>query len=295
MNRLALTCAFAVAAFAQNQKLAYEVATIKLNTSGDGMMRIGGLGPGPGGGRFRVTNLPLRQLIILAYADRSQGPPPPGGPGLSITGGPSWINTDRYDIEARPEEGFIPTVEQGQKMLQALLEDRFGLKVRHETKDGPLYTLMVTKGGLKAKKAADQTPLNFGAPPPGGPAGGPPPPPPPFNPGSGPLPRGMVMMGIGQLRSSAQTMTGFASLLTGQAGRKVVDRTNLEGLYDFELTWTPDQIPANLPPDMPFPRPDPNGPSIFTALQEQLGLKLESATGPLESIVIEKVQKPTEN
>ena len=66
MNRLALTCAFAVAAFAQNQKLAYEVATIKLNTSGDGMMRIGGLGPGPGGGRFRVTNLPLRQLIILA-------------------------------------------------------------------------------------------------------------------------------------------------------------------------------------------------------------------------------------
>ena len=79
MNRLALACAFAVAAFAQNQKLAYEVATIKLNTSGDGMMRIGGLGPGPGGGVFRVTNLPLRQLIVLAYADRTQGPPAPGG------------------------------------------------------------------------------------------------------------------------------------------------------------------------------------------------------------------------
>jgi len=296
MNRLALACAFAVAAFAQNQRLAYDVATIKLNTSGDGMMRIGGLGPGPGGGHFRVTNLPLRQLIILAYADRSQGPPAPGGgPGVAITGGPSWINTDRYDIEARPEQGFIPTVEQAQKMLQALLEERFGLQVRHETKDGPIYALMVAKGGLKAKKSADQTPLNFEAPTPGGPAGGPhPPPPAPFNPG-GPMPRGMMMVGIGQLRATAQTMSGFAGLLTGSAGRKVVDRTSLEGLYDFELNWTPDQIPANLPADAPFPRPDPNGPSIFTALQEQLGLKLESATGPLESIVIESVHKPTEN
>jgi len=296
MNRLALACAFAVAAFAQNQRLAYDVATIKLNTSGDGMMRIGGLGTGPGGGHFRVTNLPLRQLIILAYADRSQGPPAPGGgPGVAITGGPSWINTDRYDIEARPEQGFIPTVEQAQKMLQALLEERFGLQVRHETKDGPIYALTVAKGGLKAKKSADQTPLNFEAPTPGGPAGGPPPPPPaPFNPG-GPMPRGMMMVGIGQLRATAQTMSGFAGLLTGSAGRKVVDRTSLEGLYDFELNWTPDQIPANLPADAPFPRPDPNGPSIFTALQEQLGLKLESATGPLESIVIESVHKPTEN
>jgi uncharacterized protein (TIGR03435 family) len=287
---------FAVTGFAQNQKLAYEVATIKLNTSGDGMMRIGGLGPGPGGGRFQATNLPLRQLIVLAYADRSQGPPAPGGgPGLAITGGPSWINTDRYDIEARPEPGFIPTAAQAQKMLQALLEERFGLQVRHETRDGPIYALTVAKGGLKANKSADQTPLNFGAPAPGGPAGGPPPPPPPpFTPG-GPMPRGMMMMGLGQLRATAQTMTGFAGMLTGSAGRKVVDRTSLEGLYDFELNWTPDQIPANLPADVPFPRPDPNGPSIFTALQEQLGLKLESATGPLESIVIESVHKPTEN
>lgn len=295
MNRLALACAFAAAAFAQDHKLAYEVSTVKLNTSGDGRMMIRGIGPGTEGGRFRVTNLPLRQLIVLAYADRSQGLPSLGGPSLSITGGPGWINTDRYDIEARPEQGFIPTAEQAQKMLQALLEERFGLKVRHETKDGPIYALMVAKGGLKAKKSEDQTPINFGAPP-GGPAGGPPPPPPPPpGPGSGPLPRGMMMMGIGQLRATAQTMTGFAGLLTGQAGRKVVDRTNLEGLYDFELTFTPDQIPTNLPPGVSFPAPDPNGPSIFTALQEQLGLKLEPTTGPLESIVIEAVQKPTEN
>jgi uncharacterized protein (TIGR03435 family) len=86
-------------------------------------------------------------------------------------------------------------------------------------------------------------------------------------------------------------------MLSGQAGRKVVDRTNLAGLYDFELKWTPDQLPngANLPPGVTLPQIDPNGPSLFTALQEQLGLKLESATGPLESLVIEKVEKPTEN
>jgi uncharacterized protein (TIGR03435 family) len=105
----------------------------------------------------------------------------------------------------------------------------------------------------------------------------------------------MMGMSPGQVRASAQTMTALAGLLSGPAGRKVVDRTNLEGLYDFELTFTPDQMPSNLPPDVPFPRPDPNGPSIFTAIQEQLGLKLEPATGPLESIVIESVQKPTEN
>jgi len=155
--------------------------------------------------------------------------------------------------------------------------------------------LTVAKGGLKAQQSADQTPLSFGTPTPGAPPGGPPQPPPgPFNP-AGPMPRGMMMVGLGQLRATAQTMARFAGLLTGSAGRKVVDRTSLEGLYDFELNWTPDQIPANLPADSPFPRPDPNGPSIFTALQEQLGLKLESATGPLESIVIEAVHKPTEN
>ena len=212
-------------------KLAYEVATIKLNTSGDGRMMIGGIGPGASGGRFHVTNLPLRQLIVLAYADRSQGPPAPGGQDFSVTGGPGWISTDRYDIDARPEEGFIPTVEQSQKMLQALLEERFRLKVRRETKDGPIYALVVAKDGPKVKKSADQTPVTFNAPPPGGGPGGPPPPPggpgpairaggpggappgaPPLggNPMSGPMPRGMMMMGLGQLRASAQTMAGFA-------------------------------------------------------------------------------------
>jgi len=301
MNRLALACTLAVAAFAQNQKLTYEVATIKLNTSGDGRMMINGMGGG--GGRFRVVNFPLRQLIVFAYADRTQGLPGPGSQGPNITGGPSWINTERYDVEARPEEGFVPNAEQSQKMLQALLEERFGLKVRRETKDGPIYVLVVAKNGLKAKKSTDQTPISLAGPP------SPPPPPSPGAPGrsggapggppalptTGPLPRGIMFVIPGQLRASAQTMTAFANMLSGQSGRKVIDKTGVDGLYDFELTFTPDQMPANLPPGVQFPTPDPNGPSLFTALQEQLGLKLEPSTGPLESIVIESVLKPTEN
>ena len=107
------------------------------------------------------------------------------------------------------------------------------------------------------------------------------------------MPRGMIMSGIGQLRATAQTMVAFAGLLAGSVGRKVVDRTNLEGLYDFELTFTPDQVPANLPPGVSSP--DPNGPSIFTALQEQLGLKLEPQKAPIEVLVIDHVAKPSEN
>jgi uncharacterized protein (TIGR03435 family) len=103
------------------------------------------------------------------------------------------------------------------------------------------------------------------------------------------------MMGLAQMRATAQTTTGLAGMLTVYAGRKVVDRTGLAGLYDFELKFTPDQLP-NINGALPPPGVvDPNGPSLFTAIQEQMGLKLENTTAPLDSIVIEKVEKPTEN
>ena len=105
------------------------------------------------------------------------------------------------------------------------------------------------------------------------------------------------MMSPGQVHASAQPVTALLGPLTGQLGRKVVDRTNLTGLYDIELKWTPEQLPngANIPPGAQLPQIDPNGPSLFTALQEQLGLRLESTTGPIESIVVEKVDKLIEN
>jgi uncharacterized protein (TIGR03435 family) len=215
-----------------------------------------------------------------------------------------------------------PTAEQSQQMLQALLEDRFGLKVRKETKDGQIYALVVAKDGAKLKLSADQTPIRMDGPPgagsggPGGPggAGGPPPgagvrtggpggpgpggaPPPPGFPANGPLPRGIMMMGLGQIRGTAQPVTMLLGPLTNQLGRKVVDKTNLTGLYDIELKWTPDQLPNGgaVPPGVQLPAVDPNGPSLFVALQEQLGLKLESTTGPIETYVIDKVEKLSEN
>jgi uncharacterized protein (TIGR03435 family) len=106
-----------------------------------------------------------------------------------------------------------------------------------------------------------------------------------------------MMMGLGQFKAGAALVSSLTGPLTQQAGRKVVDRTNLTDLYDIELKWTPDQLPngAALPPGVQLPQVDPNGPSIFTALQEQLGLKLESTTGPIDSLVIEKVDKLIEN
>jgi uncharacterized protein (TIGR03435 family) len=169
-----------------------------------------------------------------------------------------------------------------------------------------VYDLVVAKDGPKMKLSADQTPLTVPGAGPNGPGAnrpsGPPPPPPapgaPFNPAT--MPRGMMMNGPGMLRGTAQNAAGIARLLSGQAGRQVIDKTGLTGLYDFELKFAPSQpmqLPpgAMLPPGVTLPEPDANAPSIFTAVQEQLGLKLESSKAPLESIVIDHVEKPTAN
>ncbi len=290
--------------FAQSdkKKLTFDVVSIKPNNSGDNRRMIGN----PPGGRFTTSNMPLRELIVLAYGDRSTGGPPPD---LTITGLPGWATTDGYDVQAQPEAGFSPTAEQTQEMLQSMLEDRFQLKVRRESRNAPIYALVVDKGGVKMKLAEDQTPFNpaaGGPPPPGAPGGavrigvdGPPPAPPPPGAGgppsmSGAVQRGMVMMGLGQLRAGAQTTSALAGILSRQAGRKVVDKTGLTGLYDIDLKWTPDQMPngAQLPPGVVI---DPTGPSLFTAIQEQLGLRLSSETGTVDTFVVESVQKPSDN
>ncbi len=102
------------------------------------------------------------------------------------------------------------------------------------------------------------------------------------------------MMGLGQLRAGSQTTAALAGLLTGQAGRKVVDKTGVTGLYDIDLKWPPDQLPngAPLPPGLEI---DPTGPGLFTAIQEQLGLRLVPETGKVDTFVVESVQRPTEN
>jgi uncharacterized protein (TIGR03435 family) len=178
-------------------------------------------------------------------------------------------------------------------MLQALLVDRFKLALRTETRQMPIYELVVaSRDGKPAPQlrpaqadcAALEAALATGTPPP---------PPPPTGPGCGSGGR------LGGLRFGGQPLTAFAGLLSRLVQRVVVDRTGLPGNWELELTFSSDPSQLGLPPSVPAPplppNADPNGPSLFTALEEQLGLKLQPTRGPVEVYVIDRVERPTEN
>jgi len=245
------------------------------------------------GGRLVIKNVPLRPLVIFAYNVRD----------FQVVGGPSWMTDEIWDIEARAEEGSIPAGPRDPSKpdplairFQSLLEDRFQLKTHTETRDLPVYELSIAKGGLKMKLSDDQGPIKPRDP-------GDPPPPPPFQPGV-PMRRGTVFMGRGNLQAVAMSVTSIVPSLSLLAGRVIVDKTGLTGLYDVKLQWAPDPAQGGIAvfagpgpggPDGPPPQVDSKGPSIFTALQEQLGLKLDSAKGPVQVIVVDSVQKPSQN
>jgi uncharacterized protein (TIGR03435 family) len=254
--------------------LTFEVASIKPNRSDDHRFSIQML---PGGG-VRMTGTTLKMLLTQAYDVRE----------FQISGGPGWINTDRWDIMAKSERSAasdsLPddlrnmtdeqrktAAEQMREQLRALLADRFQLTLHRETKEQSVYALVVAKGGSKLKESETQ-----------GSAG----------------PRGMMRMGRGQVSGQAMPLQQLTEVLSSQLGRPVIDRTGLKGNFDFKLEWTPDPgQPAAMPangPDAPPPS-DPNGPSIFTAVQEQLGMRLESTKGPVELLVVDTVEKPSEN
>ena len=172
-----------------------------------------------------------------------------------------------------------------QHMLQVLLVDRFKLAVHRETKELPIYSLVVAKGGSKLHEAKPGDTYPNGI----------------KGPDGRPVPRGshFMRMGRGELTAQGIGMDDIAHLLTRQTGRTVVDNTGLKGNYDFTLHWTPDQI-APTPNGPGSGGPDSStssesGPSIFTAIQEQLGLKLESQKGPVEILVVDHVERPSEN
>ncbi|HLG99737.1 MAG TPA: TIGR03435 family protein [Bryobacteraceae bacterium] len=253
----------------------FEVASIK-PASGD-EHRIG-FQMLPGGG-LRTMGTSLKTLVTFAYDVRD----------FQIAGGPAWINSDRYDILAKAEAGSDSSApvdprnmsdaqmktarELVQQRLQALLADRFKLVIHRDTKEQPIYALVVAKGGSKLKPS-DAKSANR-----------------------------RMMMGRGMLNGEGVELAMLANVLSNQLGRPVLDRTELEGHFDVKLEWTPDpgQSPGGFPGGTPPPGvqapppPDPNGPSIFTALQEQLGLRLESTKGPVEMIVVDTVEKPSEN
>lgn len=266
-------------------KPAFEVATIKRNTAVQGGSRQGD----QPGGRFSATRVTLRTLMGFAKY--------PGGG--SILGGPNWMDSDLWDVEAKAAEGSVQprprildlnapagTI---QLMVQSLLEERFQLKVHIETREQPVYELTIAKSGAKAKLAEDQSPPVM--PEPGSP---------PFP--AGAIPRGAMRMGRGDFADSAISMDVLASALAAlYVGRPVINRTGLKGFYDIHLQWVPDPATNAGPfqPGAPTAGPDPavesSGLSIFTAIQEQLGLKLESAKGPVDVLIIDHVERPSEN
>ncbi|HWE53618.1 MAG TPA: M56 and DUF3738 domain-containing protein [Bryobacteraceae bacterium] len=251
----------------------FDVAAIRVNNSGANIL---GIRVVPGGG-LRVVNATLKSLIAEAYQVRD----------FEISGGPVWLGSTRYDIEAKGqiESGGTPVQSglQVMKMLQELLADRFDLRIHRERKEMPIYGLLVTKNGprLEASRGVCFDPT----------AGIPPP---PTLPGQSPSrPCGGFNNSSGQMLGAGVAMPRFAANLARFTGRTVVDKTELKGSYDIALRWAPSEGQAWLPTG-PLP-PDDSQPSIFTALQEQLGLRLEAQRGPVEVLVIDRAEKPSEN
>jgi uncharacterized protein (TIGR03435 family) len=275
---------------------AFEVASIKANTQAQAERNIA-IFPG---GRLTAQNMPLRLLIQRAHRVRP----------FQILGGPGWINSENWDIEARAE-GSV-NQQQVLLMLQSLIEERFNLKSHRETRELPIYELVVAKNGPKLPQPKEGSclavnpnapgPGGPGAPPPPGPSGLPPAPPRPGAPGQpfvGPC--GVITAGGGpagfRMDGGKVTIAQVAQILTNMLDRSIVDKTGFTETFDVHLEFSFDEALAGLAadPNRPAFATNPTNPSIFTALEEQLGLKLESARGPVEVIVIDGVERPTEN
>jgi uncharacterized protein (TIGR03435 family) len=233
-----------------------------------------------GGGRVNINNMPLKELIVFAWRIQP----------FQISGGPAWIATERYDVSAKaesaPKPGELPL------MLQGMLEERFQLKTHMETKELPIYALVLArKDGKLGPNLTESKEGGCTAPDPTQP-------PRRQEPGQPPVRNcGQQMMSMRTMTAVSVPLANIVPMLARMLGRTVVDKTGLTGKYDISLEWTPDESQtALLPPDAPKPPPgETQGPSIFTALQEQLGLKMESQKGPVEMLVIDLTEKPSEN
>lgn len=223
----------------------------------------------PAGGRFAVANVALRTLIAFAYNVQ----------GFQISGGPGWISSDRFDISAKSEATNF-TMDQYRQMLQSLLEERFRLGVHRETKEMPVFALVSAKGGPKLPRADPKACV----------AAGPGAPPPSPRAPSEPVPMacGTFFTGPNSLDARAMTTARIAETLSMMVNRTVIDHTGLSGTFDVHLEFAPEGTSLQ----NQNARDDP---SIFTAVQQQLGLRLESQRGPAEVLVIDRVEKPDPN
>jgi uncharacterized protein (TIGR03435 family) len=281
INQIAFRIALAIAPLLSQAPLAtkpsFEVALIK-PSAGDGRESLS-IQPG---GRFVANNVTLKMMIGFAYRLRN----------YELAGGPAWIGADKWSIDARAEAGAEVGADVTAVRLQALIEERFGLKTHREMRELPAYRLTVGNGGSKlipVDPPAQQTP--------GQPSAAPPPPPVrpdgTLPPNFMPVP-GRTIVGPGLILASTVPIAEIVRVLTGQLGRPVLDETNLKGFYNVRLQFAPETTP-NILSAAPGPASDTAGSSIFTSIQEQLGLKLESGKAPFDVMVIDSAQKPTDN
>jgi uncharacterized protein (TIGR03435 family) len=278
---------------ASTPKPTFETASVKPNRSGEGRVAIGN----QPGGRFEAVNVTVRALIQQAWRMQE----------FQVVNAPAWLAEERIDVVAKAPDGALPA--EFPLRLQALLEERFKLKTHIEQRDAPIYALIPVRSDGRLGDKIKPNPIECGpaagrgapsVPPPGargaGADGG------PMLPELGPLGSRQcsAFSNGGRFIVGGQTMTDLARILQGQAGRIVQDRTGLTGRFDFDLEFTPDPGlrgagPGGGLPGAPRPAPGPDAISIFTAVQEQLGLKLEPARAPVDALVIDSVDRLIEN
>lgn len=250
---------------------AYDAVSIKPN-KGDGvMMRIM---VNQGQDRYAGTNITLKMLLQYAYGLKTDDQI------VGLTGAP---DSAHFDVEAKMDAETVEALKKlskedalaGQRsMMQAMLADRFKLKVHRETKELTQYDLVIAKGGFKLKDADPNDSYANGMKGPDGTAH-----------------PGMMRMGMGELTGQGIGMPALANFLAQRVHKQVTDKTGLTGKYDVHLKWTPDDMPA----ESHEATGADSAPSLFTALQEELGLRLEPVKGPVETIVVDHVEMPTEN
>lgn len=259
---LCLTAAMASLAAQPAPQLAFDVVSIRQNNSGS---TGGGGGPRPGGGYVLTNSLP-RTLISIAY----------GIPAGRVVGGPGWLITDRYDISARGKE--TPTRDEAAQMVRSLLIDRFRLAAHVEQRPLPVWFLVnaridgqlgpgMRRSAVDCRDPEARKKAYASAPP-----------------------NARIVCGFqeppGAFIGGGIELSTLVGVLGSASGRPVLDKTGLSGQFDVDLKWTP---------ALGTDAPAGEAVSIFTAVQEQLGLKLENGTAPLDVVVIDRIERPSEN
>jgi uncharacterized protein (TIGR03435 family) len=265
---------------------AFAVTSVKPNVDGGPLLF------GVQGRRFVATNVTVMLLVQRAYSTAWRGLLP-----VQIVGAPRWIDVDRFDIEAQLPEGGSIEPSQVMLMLRTLLADRFSLVTHRDTRTMPVFTLVVTGHRGSLKPSADQTPPTRLSTNQEAKSSTPDVPlrgvirivPAAADAGPGLIASGRAI--AVSSTSSASDQPTIANLLQSYAGRPVMDKTGLKGLFDFRLQFVPDTLSAS--PDAAAPNAD--GTSLFTAVQEQFGLKLESARDAADVLVVDRLEKPSSN